>query len=98
MRILLDTNIALLAVTDDPLLGDDARQLIQNRDNAVFVSAATLWEIAITPAHTLRLEELPRIHSDPFDRILIAQAFEEGCRLLTRDSVMSEYGEWVIGV
>jgi len=35
--------------------------------------------------HTLELIKLPRIHKDPFDRMLIAQAKSEDCILLTDD-------------
>ena len=42
--------------------------------------------------HVRRLHDLPLIHRDPFDRILIAQAFAEGLTLLTVDSVMPQYG------
>lgn len=52
MRLLLDTHIALWAITDHPSLGDHARGLIEDPDNQVVVSAVTIWEIAIK--HTLR--------------------------------------------
>jgi PIN domain nuclease of toxin-antitoxin system len=39
----------------------------------------------------LRVELLPWIHRDPFDRVLIAQALEEGVPLLTLDGAMSGY-------
>ena len=32
-------------------------------------------------------------HSDPFDRILIAQAVTEGMTLITHDSLLAGYGE-----
>lgn len=50
MRVLLDTHIALWAVTDHPGLTPHARQLISDAQN-VFVSAASIWEIAVK--HTL---------------------------------------------
>jgi PIN domain nuclease of toxin-antitoxin system len=39
----------------------------------------------------LRLDQLPWIHRDPFDRMLIAQAMEEEIPLLTADSKISRY-------
>jgi PIN domain nuclease of toxin-antitoxin system len=39
----------------------------------------------------LRLDQLPWLHRDPFDRMLIAQAMEEGIPLLTADSKISRY-------
>ena len=47
MKLLLDTHIALWAVTDSPKLGAIARELILAPENSIHVSAATLWEIAI---------------------------------------------------
>jgi PIN domain nuclease of toxin-antitoxin system len=39
---------------------------------------------------------LPWHHSDPFDRLLVAQAIELGLHLVTRDAVFSTYGVSVI--
>jgi PIN domain nuclease of toxin-antitoxin system len=50
MRLLLDTHIALWAVTDDARLSPRARDLIGNPENDVFVSTASVWEIAIKHA------------------------------------------------
>ncbi|MBS0273654.1 MAG: type II toxin-antitoxin system VapC family toxin [Proteobacteria bacterium] len=47
MRLLLDTHIALWAITDDPKLPAKARALIADTENTVAVSAASVWEIAI---------------------------------------------------
>ena len=50
MKLLLDTH-ALLWWLDDPgLLSVEARRAIARGDNAVFVSAAAAWEIAIKTA------------------------------------------------
>jgi PIN domain nuclease of toxin-antitoxin system len=50
MRLLLDTHIALWAITDDARLPPRARELIGDPGNDIFVSAATIWEIAIKHA------------------------------------------------
>ncbi len=50
MRLLLDTHIALWAVVDDPKLPPKAVELIADPANEVFVSVASLWEIAIKHA------------------------------------------------
>jgi PIN domain nuclease of toxin-antitoxin system len=47
MRLLLDTHIALWAVTDPQKLDDGIREQIIDGENFVFVSAASLWEVAI---------------------------------------------------
>ena len=49
MRLLLDTHIALWAVTAHPSLPARATELILNAD-AVYVSAASIWEISIKHA------------------------------------------------
>ena len=41
--------------------------------------------------HSMGLMELPLHHKDPFDRLLIAQAREEGMTLVTRDAAIQEY-------
>ncbi|MGB0141409.1 MAG: type II toxin-antitoxin system VapC family toxin [bacterium] len=48
-------------------------------------------ELAVTSFHCIALEQLPAIHKDPFDRMLVAQAVSEGMLLLTSDSVIAEY-------
>ena len=50
MRLLLDTHIALWAIVDHPSLSPLARRLIQDPDNQVVVSVATVWEISIKHA------------------------------------------------
>lgn len=52
MRLLLDTHVALWAISDSPHLSARARALIEDLDNQVHVSAASVWEIAIK--HALR--------------------------------------------
>ncbi|MFZ2854798.1 MAG: type II toxin-antitoxin system VapC family toxin [Rhodocyclaceae bacterium] len=49
MRILLDTHVFIWAVTDDPRLTPVARATIEEAD-AVYVSAASIWEVAIKSA------------------------------------------------
>jgi PIN domain nuclease of toxin-antitoxin system len=50
-------------------------------------------ELAITAEHALKVETLPLLHKDSFDRLLIAQARAEGMRLLTVDASILQYGE-----
>jgi len=48
-------------------------------------------ELCITSLHALVVSDLPMLHKDPFDRMLLAQAKSEGITLLTSDSIMREY-------
>jgi PIN domain nuclease of toxin-antitoxin system len=47
MRLLLDTHIALWAITDSPRLAAQARSLILNPGNSVHISTASVWEITL---------------------------------------------------
>ncbi|KVL86679.1 twitching motility protein PilT [Burkholderia stagnalis] len=48
-------------------------------------------ELPITSTHVLAVEQLPPVHRDPFDRLLIAQAISEGVTLLTHDYTVARY-------
>jgi len=48
-------------------------------------------ELAITGEHAVAIGNLPPIHKDPFDRMLVAQSAIEGILLLTADSVVAQY-------
>jgi PIN domain nuclease of toxin-antitoxin system len=100
------------------------RVAIADEANDIFVSAATIWEIAIkratgklrfdrpivaavralgfeilrvTGSHAEHAGGLPRHHNDPFDRLIIAQAYLEAIVLGTQDRQMRPYGvtTWV---
>jgi PIN domain nuclease of toxin-antitoxin system len=47
--------------------------------------------IAIQSEHAILAGELPDIHRDPFDRLLLAQAAVEAALLLTSDTAMARY-------
>lgn len=52
-------------------------------------------ELPVTSEHTVAVNELPNLHKDPFDRILVAQARVEGLTLLTVDKAVAKYGDGV---
>lgn len=55
-------------------------------------------ELPVTSEHVLRVDTLPLLHKDPFDRVLIAQARSEGMLLLTVDSTVIQYEEAVLAI
>ncbi|MEY3288214.1 MAG: hypothetical protein RLZZ419_456 [Pseudomonadota bacterium] len=57
MNLLLDTHVALWAITDSPKLSQNARDLIASPKTTVWVSAANIWEIAIK--HSLGRGDMP---------------------------------------
>ena len=127
MKLLLDTHVALWALSAVEELTREGREMISDPSNRVFVSAVNVWEIAVkrplkrwdsptisaknvigafasagytmldvTAAHAATVETLPLIHSDPFDRLLIAQALTEPLRLVTHDRTLARYSDSVI--
>jgi len=52
--------------------------------------------LSITFPHLRRLADLPRLHRDPFDRMMIAQALAEGIPIATGDRVFAAYGVQII--
>ena len=48
-------------------------------------------EQGIDSEHVMRVGELPQIHRDPFDRLLVAQALVEGITLVTTDTLIARY-------
>lgn len=125
MKLLIDTHILLWWLEDSPSLASQARSLISDPDNAVFLSAVSMWEIwlkvslgklrlpkqferiladqgfehlPLTASQARNVAELPWIHRDPFDRMLIAQAKSERLKLVTSDQTLSGYGDCVLVV
>ena len=52
-------------------------------------------ELPVSSEHAVAVNELPPLHKDPFDRILVAQARVEGMTLLTADKAVAGYGDGV---
>jgi PIN domain nuclease of toxin-antitoxin system len=121
VRLLLDTHLLLWAAGPSPRLSVQARRFIDDPDNELVFSAASLWEVAIKSArgrddfqvdarllrrtllnngyeelpitgeHAVAVANLPPLHKDPFDRILIAQSIVEGIMLLSADPQVAQY-------
>jgi len=121
MRLLLDTHLLLWAAGPLARLSAQARHLIDDPENELSFSVASIWEVAIklgrgrddfrvdprllrrslldndyreldvTGEHAVAVTNLPPLHRDPFDRILVAQSIVEGIMLLTADPVVAQY-------
>jgi len=52
---------------------------------------AGLIQLPLAEEHAVRLATLPRIHNDPFDRLLIAQAVVEDLMLVSSNGVLPRY-------
>lgn len=123
MKLLLDTHVWLWWNTEPERLAPTVVRQIENPRNEVFLSAASVWEMAIqralgrlplpepvatyvarrlesdsvaplpvSAAHAAGVETLEPLHRDPFDRLLVVQARQDGLRLLTVDDLVLAYG------
>lgn len=71
MRLLLDTHVLLWWLADDRKLSKDARTIIADAHHQVFVSAASVWEVAIKAA--LRRID---IELDDLEEAILKSGFE----------------------
>ena len=71
----------------DLVLPDDWERVIP-----AYLDTMDLRRLDISPSHCRRIRDLPFHHNDPFDRMLVAQALEEGFVLLSKDEVVERYG------
>jgi len=120
MKILIDTHILLWALdTNIGKLTEKETSAIEDINSIIYVSVATLWELAIKVStgkiqlpndiftdwletlgfeilpiklnHLLHYTQLPLIHKDPFDRLLVAQSNSEQIQLMSRDEKIASY-------
>ena len=121
MRYLLDTKVLLWAASSPEKLTPELRASLENPQNDLCFSAASMWEIAmkntlgrpdlkidlwhlrrclqnneyseipVTSEHVAFTQMLEKLHHDPFDRMLIAQACVDDLRLLTADHAVNQY-------
>ena len=78
-EVVIKTQKGLLAISDLATWWRQATEL----------TAARL--LPIRASHVTAVAGLPALHTDPFDRILIAQAKAEGLGLVTADRTLSAY-------
>ena len=55
-------------------------------------------ELSFDSSHAEEMDDLPLLHRDPFDRMLLAQAKAEGMKLLSHDDRFPAYGDFVFAV
>ena len=54
--------------------------------------------LPVMDVHAVAVDDLPLIHRDPFDRLLVAQAMAEPMRLATADAILTRYTDLAIQV
>jgi PIN domain nuclease of toxin-antitoxin system len=73
-------------------LSAKALACIQDAANTIFVSPATLWEIGIKDSLGKLSPSTSSFPTDPFDRLVIAQALVEDLTLVSCDAEFAAYG------
>lgn len=84
--------VAIKATGDRPDFRVDARALRRGLLESAFI------ELPIEVSHVVSVADLPSIHRDPFDRLLVSQARTGGLTLLTVDRRLPAYGDFVRNV
>jgi PIN domain nuclease of toxin-antitoxin system len=89
-----ETNRVLLsaAVICEVAIKRSLGKLQAPADLAPTLLGAGAQPLAITLDHAAAVEALPWHHRDPFDRLLIAQAFSEGAAIVSQNDRMQPYG------
>ena len=126
MRYLIDTHVLIWHGENNPALKPPMLDILNNLENEILVSHASLWEMAIKVSlgklklglpiarledvllengftlmpfefsHYQVLSSLPFHHSDPFDRMIIAQALSEKLDVITHDDKFGLYSAPII--
>jgi PIN domain nuclease of toxin-antitoxin system len=65
-------------------------------DLPAFLGARRNEILAVGPDHAWRVGDLPPIHGDPFDRLLVAQAQIEDIPIMTHDRILERYDVRII--
>ncbi|MDR3425770.1 MAG: type II toxin-antitoxin system VapC family toxin [Alphaproteobacteria bacterium] len=118
MRLLLDSNVVVWALSKSDRLKRSAMDILENPANDLYFSIAGVWEIGIKQStgklkmpdgylsilrdqsvkflpisieHAYAARSLPRLHKDPFDRMLVVQAMIEDLTIMTHDEMIQAY-------
>ena len=61
-----------------------------------FIKKYSFYELPVTGDYMDAYLELPYLHKDPFDHMLLAQAITSPMRLITGDAILAEYSSLVM--
>ena len=77
--------IAIKSARGRPDFTADAAAIVRTLDDSGF------HELRVTAAHAVAAGDLPPLHADPFDRMLLAQSIVEPLALITTDERLASY-------
>ncbi len=122
MTLIADSHVLKWYAEDASLVSPRAILRLEDLDETIFVSAASLWELSIKANkgkmiikggveqlvetavragwqilpimsyEAILAGALPYHHTDPFDRLIVAQALTYNFRLVSIDAVLDAYG------
>lgn len=84
-------NVSAASVWEIAIKSTLGRLELRGADVVSEIGINGFCELPISAAHAAAAGALPRIHDDPFDRMLVAQSRLDGLVCVTRDVVFSEY-------
>ena len=92
------TNEAVVSIAAfwELMIKVSASKLILPTDPEIMLASLGFSLLPIEFPHLRLIGTLPRIHRDPFDRMMIAQALAEGIQIVTRDRVFAAYGVQIV--
>lgn len=121
MKFIIDSHTYIWYIDGNEKLSKKALSLIEDKQNEIFLSIASIWEISIKvqlgklkltnnfkgiaddlvkleidvlPINLndiLQNSELPFIHRDPFDRMIISQSLQRNIPIISCDIIFDEY-------
>jgi PIN domain nuclease of toxin-antitoxin system len=74
MKLLLDTHLLIWVAADHPALPDEARTVVEDEDNTLYFSVASIWEVVIKS--TLGREDF-QVDARVLRRSLLDAGYEE---------------------
>ncbi|MFA7494943.1 MAG: type II toxin-antitoxin system VapC family toxin [Acidithiobacillus sp.] len=93
----LEVCVSVITVWEILVKHANGKLVIESGSESVFnyilqqIDASDFQRIALVDTDLRHLSQLPAIHRDPFDRMLICQAIERGLTLVTPDPIIKQY-------
>lgn len=102
-RLLLDPRsevfLSAISIFEVALKRDRPRRTVPDVsavDFRLLAEQAGYVSLPVTSAHAEAVADLPLLHNDPYDRLIVAQALSEPLRLVTHDERLAGYSDTII--
>jgi PIN domain nuclease of toxin-antitoxin system len=88
--------VVLWEIAIKSAIGRGERMPMTAKDARMEFELAQFRLLPVLAEHAIAVGDLPRIHGDPFDRLMLAQARVSRLRLVTIDGKLADYGDDLI--